>query len=161
MSNAVAVVVVNQNALRNYHSQVDAIFDAKRLYLRSTEFEIASGDFLTCVKAGFSVMTRKDSRLIDWWNPAFAKLVADTSQWTAICNDLTDEHGEDEYKFFDIYKKKKKKKNFFFGGGVNFNIKKFNTRLNIIYLGHHQLFAFISLLSGHVGGGDATSCVGI
>ena len=39
-------------------------------------------------------MTRKDSRLIDWWNPAFAKLVADTSQWTRICNDLTDEHGK-------------------------------------------------------------------
>ena len=72
---------------------MDAIFDAKRLYLRNPDFQIVSDDFNTCVKAGFSVMTRKDNRLVDWWNPAFAKLVA-TSQWAAICNDLLTEHGK-------------------------------------------------------------------
>ncbi|XP_072048088.1 uncharacterized protein [Amphiura filiformis] len=79
-----------QQGLRD--NEVDAIFDAKRIYLRNMEFQIVSDDFLTCVKAGFSVMTRKDSRLVDWWNPAFASLTA-TSQWKYICNDLIDEHG--------------------------------------------------------------------
>ncbi|XP_072046763.1 uncharacterized protein [Amphiura filiformis] len=80
-----------QQGLRN--NEVDAIFDAKLVYLnQNPDFQIVSDDILTCVKAGFSVMTRKDSRLIDWWNPAFATLTA-TSQWKYICNDLDDEHG--------------------------------------------------------------------
>ena len=46
-----------------------------------------------CTKAGLSVMTRKDNRLIDWWDPAFEQLKS-SAQWPEICKDLTEEHGK-------------------------------------------------------------------
>ena len=39
-------------------------------------------------------MMRKDNGLDAWWNPALATLISDSRQWTAICNDISDEHGK-------------------------------------------------------------------
>ena len=75
-------------------SQVDAIFDYKEGFpALDPRTDVVSDDINSCLLSGDSVMTRKDSGLVEWWNDAFDKLTP-TSQWKAICNDLEDEHGK-------------------------------------------------------------------
>ena len=39
------------------------------------------------------MMTRFDNKLIEWWNPAQAKLLA-SEEYTEICKDVEEEHGK-------------------------------------------------------------------
>lgn len=74
------------------NEEIDAAFDAKTAYDNTEIVEIVSTDISTCAVGGFSMMTRKDSRLHEWWNPAFERLMA-TTQYRLICQDLKDQHG--------------------------------------------------------------------
>ena len=58
-----------------------------------TRFEIVSGFLKICTRSGFSMMSRFDSKVNEWWNPAQAKLLA-TDEYQEICKDIEEEHGK-------------------------------------------------------------------
>ena len=75
--------------------QVDAGFDSILDY--PDGIEIAS-DFIYCALGGNSLMTRKDSQLSEWWNPAFEELLAGDG-YGEICDNLTGEHGKPNIQY--------------------------------------------------------------
>ncbi|XP_072046279.1 uncharacterized protein [Amphiura filiformis] len=76
---------------------VDALF-ADGLLLKvydtgsKTGIEEVTDHLQACPVGGNSLMTRYDSKLIDWWNPTQAKLIA-SKEYHEICNDVKVTHG--------------------------------------------------------------------
>ncbi|XP_072027439.1 uncharacterized protein [Amphiura filiformis] len=71
---------------------VDAIFADAILYRHRAEVEEVTDHLQACPVGGTAMMTRYDSKLIDWWNPAQAKLIA-SKEYIEICNDIKVTHG--------------------------------------------------------------------
>ncbi|XP_072050821.1 uncharacterized protein [Amphiura filiformis] len=71
---------------------VDAIFTDVVLSKHRTEVEEVADHLQACPVDGKAMMTRYDSKLIDWWNPAQAKLIA-SKEYIEICNDIKVTHG--------------------------------------------------------------------
>ena len=61
---------------------------------RREELEVVSDELKLCDRGGFAMMTRYDSTLVDWWNPAQQRLLA-TSEYKRICEDVRQAHGKD------------------------------------------------------------------
>ncbi len=62
----------------------------------------ASPELDICEQVGFGMMTRYDSKLIDWWNPAQEKLLK-SKQYAEICQDVREVHGKDLIAFFFLW----------------------------------------------------------
>ena len=75
-----------------FSRKVDAVFGFGTKFTNPA-WTIVSDEITGCSKAGISAMTRKDNRLVDWWNPAFEKLKS-IPKWQDVCQDLTEEHGK-------------------------------------------------------------------
>ncbi|XP_072029127.1 uncharacterized protein [Amphiura filiformis] len=71
---------------------VDALFSEAILFQGITGVE-EHYKLQACQTGGAAMMTRKDSKLIDWWNPAQAKLLA-SKEYHEICNDVKVAHGD-------------------------------------------------------------------
>ncbi|XP_072036323.1 uncharacterized protein [Amphiura filiformis] len=69
---------------------VDALF-AETTAFRGRP-DVAEFTLQACPVGGGAIMTRYDSILIDWWNPAQAKLLA-SKEYHEICNDVKVTHG--------------------------------------------------------------------
>ncbi|XP_070541476.1 arginine-binding periplasmic protein-like isoform X1 [Ptychodera flava] len=73
------------------NEEVDAAFINVNMFTQN-EVEKVSDEFDNCMKAGGSMMMRKDNTLASWWNPAFARL-KETGQYRRICESVADNHG--------------------------------------------------------------------
>ncbi|XP_072026074.1 uncharacterized protein [Amphiura filiformis] len=71
---------------------IDAMFGDSLLFRGRPEIEEVTDHLEACPISGNSMMTRYDSKLIDWWNPAQAKLLA-SKEYHEICNDIKVTHG--------------------------------------------------------------------
>ncbi|XP_072014453.1 uncharacterized protein [Amphiura filiformis] len=71
---------------------VDALFSEAILFQGRAGVE-EHYKLQACQTGGAAMMTRKDSKLIDWWNPAQAKLLA-SKEYHEICNDVKVTHGD-------------------------------------------------------------------
>ncbi|XP_072017942.1 uncharacterized protein [Amphiura filiformis] len=71
---------------------VDALFSDAIVYRGRTDVEKVTDKLQACPLGGSAMMTRYDSKLIDWWNPAQAKLMA-SKEYHEICNDVKVSHG--------------------------------------------------------------------
>ncbi|XP_072050416.1 uncharacterized protein [Amphiura filiformis] len=71
---------------------VDALFGGNLFFRGRTDVEVLTDQLQVCQVGGNAMMTRKDSKLIDWWNPAQAKLLA-SKEYHEICNDVKVAHG--------------------------------------------------------------------
>ncbi|XP_072013231.1 uncharacterized protein [Amphiura filiformis] len=71
---------------------VDALFADAFWFRGRTDVEEITDKLQTCTVGGNAMMTRYDSKLIDWWNPAQAKLLA-SKEYHEICNDVKVTHG--------------------------------------------------------------------
>ncbi|XP_072045331.1 uncharacterized protein [Amphiura filiformis] len=71
---------------------VDALFADAILVKDKTGIEEVTDHLQVCPVSGNSLMTRYDSKLNDWWNPAQAKLIA-SKEYHEICNDVKVKHG--------------------------------------------------------------------
>ncbi|XP_072036324.1 uncharacterized protein [Amphiura filiformis] len=71
---------------------VDAIFADAIAFQGRTDVEEVTDNLQACPVGGSAMMTRYDSKLIDWWNPAQAKLLA-SKEYHEICNDVKVGHG--------------------------------------------------------------------
>ncbi len=72
--------------------QVDAVFTDLFLNLE-TDLDVAPGGPVSkCVVHGPGVMVRLDSRLPEWWNPAFQQL-KQSSEYKRICSEVPEKHG--------------------------------------------------------------------
>ncbi len=72
---------------------MDAGFDFEEGYQANTDVEQASDDIRSCVVAGMGMMVLKDSRLLQWWNPALKQLMK-SHEYRAVCDDLKEKHGK-------------------------------------------------------------------
>lgn len=72
--------------------EIDALFLSYGQVDQSPDVEVVSGELDLCKRPGLSAMARFDSKLVEWWNPALAKLVA-SKEYGEICQDSKDEHG--------------------------------------------------------------------
>ncbi|XP_022098521.1 uncharacterized protein LOC110983521 [Acanthaster planci] len=89
--NQVKYYVSQQDLLTAVNNgEVDAVFVNE--YLEITEYlQLASDKLNRCTIGGQAMMTRKDSTLADWWNPAFQTLL-DSPEYLQICKGLEDEN---------------------------------------------------------------------
>ncbi|XP_022098520.1 uncharacterized protein LOC110983520 [Acanthaster planci] len=72
------------------NGEVDAVFVKE--FLGITKYlQLASDKLNRCTIGGQAMMTRKDSTLADWWNPAFQTLL-DSPEYLQICQGLEDEN---------------------------------------------------------------------
>ncbi|XP_072042614.1 uncharacterized protein [Amphiura filiformis] len=71
---------------------IDAMFFSASKFRGRTEVELVSDELNFCGVGGFGMMTRFDGKLIDWWNPAQAKLLA-SKEYHEICQDVKITHG--------------------------------------------------------------------
>ncbi|XP_072029202.1 uncharacterized protein [Amphiura filiformis] len=71
---------------------IDAVYSDSFLFKGKTGIEEVTDRLEACSITGNTVMTRYDSKLIDWWNPAQAKLIA-SKEYHEICNDIKVTHG--------------------------------------------------------------------
>ncbi|XP_072036128.1 uncharacterized protein [Amphiura filiformis] len=71
---------------------IDAIFADATWLKGKPGLEMVTDHLQACPVGGNSLMTRYDSKLIDWWNPAQAKLIA-SKEYHEICNDIKVTHG--------------------------------------------------------------------
>ena len=72
--------------------QIDVFFsDISRLRGRD-DIEVLTS-LAACKIGGAAMMTRKDSKFNEWWNPASSKLIG-TKVYIDICNDVTIKHGK-------------------------------------------------------------------
>nr|XP_054750235.1 ABC transporter arginine-binding protein 1-like [Lytechinus pictus] len=76
-------------AMKN--NEIDAIYSSKTISYPSSS--MVEGRSFNCSSRGYSVMTRKDSHLRDWWNPAWEKIYSSTT-YHLMCNTLELRHGK-------------------------------------------------------------------
>ena len=70
------------------------MFASNRFSNLGLDLDVAVGDpITTCTQDGPGIMVRKDSKLPDWWNPAFDQLKM-TSGYEKICTSYAELHGE-------------------------------------------------------------------
>ncbi|XP_071784086.1 arginine-binding periplasmic protein-like [Asterias amurensis] len=87
MSSESAVQAVN-------NQEVDAVFANIYSLDLAEHLDIASGDTISsCSGDGAGIMIRKDSRLADWWNPAFDQLKM-SNEFQRICSEVSAKHGD-------------------------------------------------------------------
>ena len=86
----------------NSQRQVDAVFSNTNIYDLDADLDVAPGDAIsTCQGDGAGIMIRKDSRIADWWNPAFDQLKM-SSEYQRICSEVAEKHGKQiKFKLFD------------------------------------------------------------
>ncbi|XP_071810004.1 L-arginine-binding protein-like [Asterias amurensis] len=81
--------------------EVDAVFSNTNIYNLDADLDVAPGDAIsTCQGDGAGIMIRKDSRLADWWNPAFDQLKM-SSEYQRICSEVAEKHGDQSTKDVD------------------------------------------------------------
>jgi hypothetical protein len=61
-------------------------------YKNIDEAVMLDSDEISCVESGGSMMTRKDNRLAERFDPALERLLA-TTEYRTICDDLLEQHG--------------------------------------------------------------------
>ncbi|XP_072023957.1 uncharacterized protein [Amphiura filiformis] len=71
---------------------IDAFFSDATYVRGRTDVDEITNRLQACPVGGSAMMTRLDSKLIDWWNPAQAKLIA-SKEYHEICNDVKITHG--------------------------------------------------------------------
>ncbi len=75
------------------NQEVDAAFTNTYSLDLAADLDVAPGDPIsTCNGEGAGIMIRKDSRLADWWNPAFEQLKM-SSDYQRICSEVAEKHG--------------------------------------------------------------------
>ncbi|XP_022100877.1 uncharacterized protein LOC110984729 [Acanthaster planci] len=85
------------------NEQVDAVFANDQIFNLDTDLDVASGTPIsTCMQDGAGMMVRKDSRLPDWWNPAFDQL-KQTSQYRDICTSILENHDQSAHEVDCVY----------------------------------------------------------
>ncbi|XP_038069048.1 uncharacterized protein LOC119738282 [Patiria miniata] len=78
--------------------EVDAVFANDQIFNLRTDLDVAAGNpITTCMQAGAGMMVRKDSRLPNWWDPAFDQL-KQTSQYRQICDEITTNHDQSDHE---------------------------------------------------------------
>lgn len=73
------------------NGEIISFFANTNQFGEGQHLEVTS-DKLLCTKDGGCMMTRKDTRLTDWWNDAFARM-KQTSQYKDICRRVDADHG--------------------------------------------------------------------
>ncbi|XP_022099045.1 uncharacterized protein LOC110983787 [Acanthaster planci] len=81
------------NAVNN--NLVDAAFSNTQFFNLDEDLQIVGDPITNCMKGGAGMMVRKDSRLPDWWNPAFEQLKL-SSEYQRICDRVTEVHDTSE-----------------------------------------------------------------
>ncbi|XP_077983878.1 L-arginine-binding protein-like [Glandiceps talaboti] len=80
-----------QDALQN--NEVDAVFANVNIFTPVLDVVDKVGQEITnCMKDGGAMMFRKDTRLSEWWNPAFERL-KESSRYKQICDAANENHG--------------------------------------------------------------------
>ncbi|XP_072028154.1 uncharacterized protein [Amphiura filiformis] len=76
-------------ALQN--KEIDAWFISTSIALGRTDIEIVSEELAPCTPGGCGLMARKDSRVLEWFQPALRKLMF-SSEYEELCQNIADEH---------------------------------------------------------------------
>lgn len=71
--------------------EVDAGFESDVKEPGNLDFLVTEDVY--CAIDGISLMARKDNRIVDWWNPAFEKVLS-SDKYSDICDNLLEEHGD-------------------------------------------------------------------
>ncbi|XP_022095988.1 uncharacterized protein LOC110982114 [Acanthaster planci] len=74
---------------------IDAVFCNIFLYNFEADLDALGDPDTTCMLDGAGMTVRKDSRLPDWWNPAFDQL-KESSEYQRICDEVTTKHSQSE-----------------------------------------------------------------
>jgi len=78
--------------------EVDAVFANDQIFNLRTDLDVAAGaPVTTCMQDGAGMMVRKDSRVPDWWNPAFDQL-KQTSTYRNICSQILERHDQSDHE---------------------------------------------------------------
>ncbi|XP_072043364.1 arginine-binding periplasmic protein-like [Amphiura filiformis] len=71
---------------------IDAMFSDANWIRGKDPVDEVTNNFQACQVDGFNMMTRKDSKLHEWWAPALEKLMA-SKEYHEICDDVRITHG--------------------------------------------------------------------
>ncbi|XP_072046775.1 uncharacterized protein [Amphiura filiformis] len=74
-------------------NEIDAWFILSSVVRGRTDVEIVSEELAPCTPVGNSLMARKDSRVLEWFQPALETLMS-SSEYEELCQNIIDEHGD-------------------------------------------------------------------